>query len=73
MESIMIRLFENLQSCFRKQHELINSFKKNTNLIELIKKDKSITSLISEKKIDKVFTYSKHLKNVNYIFRRVFK
>ena len=28
---------------------------------------------ILEKKIDKVFTYSKHLKNVNYIFRRVFK
>ena len=55
------------------QMHAINSFNKNTNLIELIKKDKSITSLISEKKIDKVFTYSKHLKNVNYIFRRVFK
>ena len=55
------------------QMHAINSFNKNTNLIELIKKDKSIISLISEKKIDKVFTYSKHLKNVNYIFRRVFK
>jgi len=55
------------------QMHAINSFNKNTNLIELVKKDKSITSLISEKKIDKVFTYSKHLKNVNYIFRRVFK
>ena len=55
------------------QMHAIKSFNKNTNLIELIKKDKSITSLISEKKIDKVFTYSKHLKNVNYIFRRVFK
>ena len=55
------------------QMHAIKSFNKNTNLIGLIKKDKSITSLISEKKIDKVFTYSKHLKNVNYIFRRVFK
>ena len=55
------------------QMHAINSFNKNTNLVELIKKDKSITSLISEKKIDRVFTYSKHLKNVNYIFRRVFK
>ena len=55
------------------QMHAINSFNKNTNLIELVKKDKSITSLISEKKINKVFTYSKHLKNVNYIFRRVFK
>ena len=55
------------------QMHAINCFKKNTSLIELIKNDKSITSLISYKKIDKVFTYSKHLKNVNYIFRRVFR
>jgi adenylosuccinate lyase len=49
------------------------SFSKNINLIELIKKDKLITSKIPEKKINSIFNYSKHFKNVNYIFRRVFK
>ncbi|NDA22555.1 MAG: adenylosuccinate lyase, partial [Proteobacteria bacterium] len=49
------------------------SFAKNINLIELVKKDKNITDRISEKKIDKIFTYTKHFKNVNYIFKRVFK
>ena len=49
------------------------SFSKNVNLKNLIKKDKRITNNISEKKIDKIFTYNKHFKNINYIFRRVFK
>ena len=49
------------------------SFVKNIDLLELIKKDKFITSKISEKKINSIFNYSKHFKNVNYIFRRVFK
>ncbi len=48
------------------------SFAKNTNLLTLLKSDKSITSKISEKRLDKIFTYDKHLKNVNYIFKRVF-
>ena len=49
------------------------SFAKNTNLLTLLKSDKSITSKLSEKRLDKIFTYDKHLKNVNYIFKRVFK
>ena len=49
------------------------SFAKNKNLLTLLKSDKSITSKISEKRLDKIFTYDKHLKNVNYIFKRVFK
>ena len=49
------------------------SFSKNIDLIELIKKDKSILSKISEKKLKNIFNYSKHFKNVNYIYRRVFK
>ncbi|MDC2984280.1 adenylosuccinate lyase [Candidatus Pelagibacter sp.] len=49
------------------------SFAKDTNLLTLLKSDKSITSKISEKRLDKIFTYDKHLKNVNYIFKRVFK
>ena len=50
-----------------------SSFAKNINLKNLVKKDKIITKKISEKKIDKIFTYNKHFKNINYIFRRVFK
>ena len=49
------------------------SFSKNTNLLTLLKSDKSVTSKISENRLDKIFTYNKHLKNVNYIFKRVFK
>ena len=48
-------------------------YAKNIDLIDLIKKDKFITSKISSKKIDSIFKYSKHFKNVNYIFKRVFK
>ena len=49
------------------------SFLKNIDLIELIKKDKLIINKISEKKLKNIFNYSKHFKNVNYIYRRVFK
>ena len=49
------------------------SLSKNVNLKNILKKDKTITSKINEKKIDKIFTYNKHFKNINYIFRRVFK
>ena len=50
-----------------------NSYSKNINLMELIKTDKLIASKISEKKINNIFKFSKHLKNINFIFRRVFK
>ena len=49
------------------------SYTKNIDLINLIKKDKFITSKLSSKKIENIFNYSKHFKNVNYIFKRVFK
>ncbi|MDC0167831.1 adenylosuccinate lyase [bacterium] len=49
------------------------SYEKNIDLIDLIKKDKFITSKISFKTIDNIFKSSKHFKNINYIFKRVFK
>ena len=49
------------------------SFHKNLYLKDLVKKDKLISKQISEKQIDKIFNYSKHFKNINYIFKRVFK
>ena len=49
------------------------SISKNINLIDLLKNDRLICSKIPNKKMDSIFKYSKHLKNINYIFRRVFK
>ena len=49
------------------------SFHENKNLIDLLKKDKIIKNKINEKKLKSIFEYKKHLKNVNFIFKRVFK
>ena len=49
------------------------SISKNINLIDLLKNDRLICSKIPNKKMDSIFKYSKHLKNINYIFKRVFK
>jgi len=48
-------------------------FSENLNLIDVIRQDKLIMSKISEKKLKSIFSYAKHFKNVNLIFRRVFK
>jgi adenylosuccinate lyase len=48
-------------------------FRENLNLIDVIRQDKLIMSKISEKKLKTIFSYAKHFKNVNLIFRRVFK
>jgi len=61
-----------------KSYRLVQSYAKkcfaeNLNLIDVISSDKFIMSKISTKKLKSIFNYSKHFKNVNYIFRRVFK
>ena len=48
-------------------------FSENLNLYEAIQSDKYITSKISSKKLRSIFSYAKHFKNINLIFRRVFK
>ena len=48
-------------------------FSENLNLYEAIQSDKYIKSKISSKRLRSIFSYSKHFKNVNLIFRRVFK
>ena len=48
-------------------------FSENKNLIDLISKDKLIMSKISKSKLNSIFNYSSHFKNVNLIFKRVFK
>ena len=48
-------------------------FAEDVDLISIVMKDKFIMSKISPKKLRSIFSYSKHFKNVNFIFRRVFK
>ena len=48
-------------------------FAENLDLFSLIQTDKLIMSKISTNKLRSIFSYSKHFKNVNFIFRRVFK
>ena len=40
-------------------------------LINLIKEDKKITGLLSEKEIEDCFDHQYHLKNVDFIFKRL--
>ncbi len=48
-------------------------FAENLDLFNVIQHDKYITSKISQKRLRSIFSYSKHFKNVNLIYRRVFK
>ena len=48
-------------------------FAENLDLFNVIQSDKYIMNKISKKKLKSIFDYSKHFKNVNFIFRRVFK
>ena len=48
-------------------------FAENLDLFNVIQSDKYIMKNISSKRLSSIFSYSKHFKNVNLIFRRVFK
>tara|TARA_B100001027_G_scaffold159069_1_gene112241 strand:+ start:968 stop:2260 length:1293 start_codon:yes stop_codon:yes gene_type:complete len=48
-------------------------FVENLDLFKIIQSDKYIMKNISQKKLKSIFSYSKHFKNINLIFRRVFK
>ena len=48
-------------------------FDENLDLFSIIQSDRYIMNNISSKKLKSIFSYSKHFKNVNLIFRRVFK
>ena len=61
-----------------KSYKMVQSYAKkcfaeNLNLFNVIQSDKYIMNKISPKKLKSIFSYSKHFKNVNLIFRRVFK
>ncbi len=48
-------------------------FAEDLDLYSVIQTDRYIMSKISPKKLQSVFSYAKHFKNVNLIFKRVFK
>ena len=48
-------------------------FTENLNLFDVVSQDKFIMNKITTKKLKEIFSYNKHFKNVNLIFRRVFK
>ncbi len=61
-----------------KSYRMVQNFSKkcfaeNLNLFDVAQSDKYIMNNISLKKLRTIFSYAKHLKNVNLIFRRVFK
>ena len=47
-------------------------FAENLDLFNVIQSDKYIMNHISQKRLRSIFSYSKHFKNINLIFRRVF-
>ena len=61
-----------------KSYRMVQSFSKkcfaeNLNLFDVVQSDRYIMSKISTNKLKSIFSYSKHMKNVNFIFRRVIK
>ena len=56
-----------VQGCAKK------CFAENLDLFNVIQSEKFIMSKISPKRLKSIFSYSKHFKNVNLIFRRVFR
>ena len=48
-------------------------FAEDLNLFDVVSNDKFIMSKITTRRLKEIFSYNKHFKNVNLIFRRVFK
>jgi adenylosuccinate lyase len=48
-------------------------FAEDLNLFDVVLNDKFIMSKITTKRLKEIFSYNKHFKNVNLIFKRVFK
>ncbi len=55
------------------QKNAMQSWKQRKNFRDLLKKDPFIKKYLSPVEIDKLFNLSYYVKNVNYIFKRVFK
>ena len=55
------------------QDNAMKAWKENGNFKELIQKDRRVTKYLSKHRIEECFDLNYYLRNVNYIFRRVFK
>ncbi len=76
-QELMLELTKNGLSR-EKSYKLVQNYAKkcfaeNLDLFKVIQSDRYIMNNISQKKLKSIFSYSKHFKNVNLIFRRVFK
>ncbi len=61
-----------------KSYKMVQSYAKkcfaeNLNLFNVVQSDKVIMDRVSTKKLKSIFSYAKHFKYVNLIFRRVFR
>lgn len=54
------------------QRNAMESWKTGVNFIELLKKDIEITKYLSHKEIEDIFELSYYIRNIDYIFGRVF-
>ncbi|MEK7841996.1 MAG: adenylosuccinate lyase [Deltaproteobacteria bacterium] len=55
------------------QRNAMKAWKEKKEFKELLLKDKEVTERLSKKDIEACFDISRHVKNVDYIFKRVFK
>ncbi len=54
------------------QRNAMKVWEEKTNFKELLKKDSDITEKLSMEELDEIFDLNYHLKNIDYIFNRVF-
>ena len=54
------------------QRNAMKVWRENKDFKELLLKDRDVTACLSKKEIDSCFDLSHHIKNVEYIFKRVF-
>ncbi len=53
------------------QRNAMESWKKGIPFKELVLKDSDIMSYLTEKEVDELFDYSYHVRNIDYIFKRI--
>ncbi len=76
-QEVMLKLTQkgiSRELAYRKvQKNAKTSIEKDINLLDLLISDKEISKLVSEKELKQIFVYKKHFKNINLIFKRVFR
>ena len=55
------------------QKNAMQSWTKDKDFLTLLKKDKKVSSLLTKKEIEKIFNLKAQFKNVDIIFKRIFK